>query len=145
MLSQPILGNIVWPALYLIERLLSIWVISLSLLVEFVFLWKLLRLGAKRAILADLAMNLASAVLGFILIGFLGLIVVLPFRSTFGMGAWTATFIVGVLINACIESLVVSKGFKADFGKKDFRLLVLANTLTMAIAYGSFYFFPIKD
>src|SRR5438093_13296193 len=109
LLSQPILANVVWPALYLIGRLLSIWVISLSLLVEFVFLWKLLGLGAKRASLADVAMNLASAVLGFILIGFLGLVVVLPFRSSFGMGAWLATFIVGLMVNACIESLVVSR------------------------------------
>ena len=145
MLNQTILANVVWPALYLIGRLLSIWVISISLLVEFVFLWKLLRLEAKRALLADLAMNLASAVLGFILIGFLGLVVILPFRSTFGVAAWIATFIVAVLVNACIESLVVSKWFKNDFAKRDFCLMVIANALTMGIAYGSLYFFPIKD
>jgi hypothetical protein len=143
--TQTILANIVWPALYLIGRLLSIWVISLSLLVEFFFVWKLLRLGAKRAILADVTMNLASAVLGLILIGFLGLVVILPFRSTFGMDAWIATFIVAVLVNACVESLVVSKWFKSNFAKRDFWLLVIANTLTMGIAFGSLYFFPIKD
>ncbi len=89
-------------------------------------------------------MNLASAILGFILIGFLGLIVVLPFRATFGMSAWIVTFIVAVMVNTCLESIVVSKWFKVDFAKKDFWLLVAANVLTVGIAYGSLSFFPIE-
>ncbi len=115
------------------------------MLIEFVFLWKLLRLRAKRAILADLAMNLASAALGLALIGVLGLVVVLPFSSTFGWGAWTATFIVAVLVNASLETVVVSKWLKRDFTKRDFWLLLIANAITMSIAAGSLYFFPIRD
>ena len=145
MLNHAIFANIVWPALYLIARLLSIWVIISGLLIEFFFLWKLLRLDAKRAFFADIMINLASALLGLILIGLLGLVVVLPFPATFGIGAWVATLIVAVIVNACIESLVVKKLFKESFAKKDFCLLVAANTLSVGIAYISLWFFPIES
>jgi hypothetical protein len=139
------IANIVWPALYLISRLLSVWVILSSLFIEFFFLWKLLRLDAKQAILADVLMNLVSTILGIILIGELGLIVVLPFRNAFGAGAWVATIILGIGVNGCVESMVVRQWFKPDFGLRDFWLLLAANALTVGIAYGSLGLFPIHQ
>jgi hypothetical protein len=144
-LSQTILANIVWPALYLIGRLLSIWVISLSLLVEFVFLWKPLRLGAKRAILADVAMNLASAAFGFVLI-------VVPWarcRSSFPL-----YFRIGCL-DCYIHCGRPSKCRFRKYGckqivqdwlcKERFLAVSYSQRFNDGLAYGSFYFFPIKD
>jgi len=145
MLSQHILANIVWPALYLLGRLISFWVIASGLFIEFFFVRRLTSLGWKRAIWADVAMNLASALLGVILIPVVGLIVVLPFPATFGILSWVATFCVAVLINASVESFVLLKGFKQSIGKKEFWLFCLANALSVGVAFASFWVYPIQD
>lgn len=74
-----IVADIIWPALFLEDRILSIWVIVSGLFVEYFFVWRITNLGPVRSIWADLAMNAASTLLGVILIPALGLIVaVLP-------------------------------------------------------------------
>jgi hypothetical protein len=140
-----ILANVIWPALYLLGRLISFWVILSGLFVEFFFVWRLTGLNLKQSIWADIAMNLASALLGLILIPFLGLIVVLPFQATFGLASWIATFFVAVFINASVESLVLLRGFKQKIGQKEFWLICLANALSVGIAFGSFWLYPIRD
>jgi uncharacterized membrane protein len=91
-----------------------------------------------------MVMNLVSALLGLILIPFLGLIVVLPFPATFGVASWIVTFLVAVFINASIESLVLFRGFKQDLGKKELWLIWFANAMTVGIAFGSFWLYPIQ-
>ena len=145
MFNQHILANVVWPALYLLGRLLSFWVIALGLLIEFLFVRWLTRLDWKRAIWADVAMNLVSALLGIILIPVAGLILVLPFPATFGLASWVATFCVAVLINTSVESFVLLKGFKQSIRRKEFWLLCLANALSVGVAFGSFWLYPIRD
>ena len=145
MFTQYILANIVWPALYLLGRLISFWVITSGLFIEFFFVWWLTRLDWKRVIWADVAMNLVSALLGLILIPVVGLIAVLPFSAIFGLASWVATFCVAVLINASVESVVLLKGFKQSIGKREFWLLCLANALSVGVAFGSFWLYPIKN
>lgn len=145
MFTHHIPANVVWPALYLLGRLISFWVIVSGLFVEFFFVWWLTRLDWKRAIGLDVAMNLVSALLGLILIPVAGLVVAIPFPATFGLVSWIATFCVTVLLNTTIESLVLLQGFKQNIGKREFRLLCLANALSVGIAFGSFCLYPLKD
>jgi hypothetical protein len=93
MFTQHNLADIVWPALYLLGRLISVWVVLSGLFVEFFFVWRLTSLSWKQSIWADIAMNLVSALLGLILIPLLGLIAVLPFPATFGLASWIVTFL----------------------------------------------------
>ena len=71
---QAVPADVVWPALFLEKRLLSIWVISIGLVVEWLVLW----LGGfglswKRAVVVDLVMNAASTIVGIVLILLAGL------------------------------------------------------------------------
>lgn len=139
------LANVVWPALYLLGRMVSLWVIAFGLFVEFFFVWRMTGLGWRRAAWADAAMNLASGVVGLILIPAAGLVVVLPFPSTFGPASWVATFCVAVLTNAWVEGLVLRKGFGRSVGRRGVWLLCLANALSVGAAFGSFRLYPIPQ
>jgi hypothetical protein len=144
----PILANVIWPALFLESRLLSIWVILAGLLVEYFFVWRITELGAKRSVLADVVMNAASTLLGIVLIPAVGFVVALfpgELFGTFSPITWGFTFLAAVFINALIESLVLWKGFKQSIGKKEFWWLWFANALSVGIAFGSFLIIPIKD
>src|SRR5205085_5557931 len=98
-----ILADIIWPALFLEDRLLSVWVIGLGLFVEYFFVWRITSLGALKSLWADFVMNTASTLLGIPLVPFFGLVVALFPAWTFGPFIWTLTFVVTVLLNTCIE------------------------------------------
>ena|SRR5689334_6914078 len=142
-----VLADIIWPALFLEDRLLSIWIISLGLLVEYFFVWRITNLGPFKSILADVVMNGASTLLGIILIPALGLVVAIvpgELVGTFSPVTLAATFIVSVFLNACIESFVLWKIFKQPFRKRLFWWITLANAFSVGIAFGSFLFIPMK-
>ena len=147
----PILADMIWPALFLESRLLSIPVILAGLVVEYFVVWRLTDLGVKRSIFADLAMNTASTLLGILLIPIAGIIwEIFPgiflykwFNlGTFNPGTLVATFCMAVLVNAAIETFVVAKGFKQKMGKRGFGWLCIANAVSVGIAFGSLLFFP---
>jgi hypothetical protein len=142
-----ILADVVWPALFLEARLLSIWVILGGLLIEYFFVWRITTLGAVKAIWANLAMNAASTLLGIVLIPGVGFLVALFPGELFGTLSpvtWVLTLIVAVLLNTLIESLILWKGFKQKIGKKEFWLLGLANALSVALALGTLLIDPIE-
>ena len=139
------LADIIWPALFLEGRLLSVWVIGLGLFVEYFFVWRITTLGALKSLLADVVMNAASTLLGIPLVPIFGLIVAIvpgEFVGTFSPVTWAVTFIVTVLLNTCIESLVLWKLFRQMFGKKQFWWLALANSISVGIAFASFAIYP---
>jgi hypothetical protein len=138
-----ILADVVWPALSLQSGLLSIPVILAGLVIEYFFVWRLTNLGVGWSILADVAMNAGSTLLGIFLIPvagiawevFPGLILYHWLHwGTFSPITWGATFFMAVLINAALETLVLAKGFKQKIGKRGFAWLCLANGITVAIA-----------
>jgi hypothetical protein len=150
----PILADVVWPALFVENRLLSMWVILAGLVVEYFFVRRITRLSVKKSILADVSMNAASTLLGIVLIPvaglawevFPGIILFKWFNlGTFNPGTWLATFCFAVLINAALETFVLAKLFKQQLGKRGFRWLCLANAVSVGIAYASFFIFPIKS
>jgi hypothetical protein len=142
-----IFADIIWPALFLESRLLSIGVIASGLFIEYVFVWRITNLGPVRSIWADVAMNGASTLLGILFVPALGFIVALvpgELVGTFSPITWGVTYFMAVFLNTCIESLVLRKIFKQNIRKKQFWWLGLANALSVGIAFGSLLIYPIK-
>jgi hypothetical protein len=153
LVSSPAQADVVWPALYLETRLFSWWAIGLGLLVEFFFIWKVFSLPPKQALLADIAGNTASALLGIVLIPLAGIawevFPGLAFYHLLNMGTfnpitWGATFVFACLINALLENYVLKKFFELPFTKKTFAWLTLANAFSVGIAFGSLWWKPVQ-
>ena len=150
---NPVFADFVWAALVLEGRLFAIPVILAGLVIEYFFVRKLTGFNIKRSIVADVTMNAVSLLLGIALIPLAGLawefsagsLLYEQFKiGSFGYVAWTATITLSVLINAVIENFVLRRIFKLEKTKAAFRWLCLANTLSVGIAFASFWFFPIK-
>ena len=151
MMAHTIFADVIWPALFLQNRLLSTWIILAGLFIEYFFVWRVTSLGAWRSILADVAINIASTVLGMVLIPlaglawefFPGLLIYKVFNlGTFNPGTWAVTFCMAVLINAALEMSVLRIWFQQHFGKDLFGWLCLANALSVGLAMASFLIYP---
>ncbi len=153
LIAIPAHADVVWPALFLISRMLTWWSVALGLIVEYFFVRQLTGFDIKTSIKADLVMNGASTLLGAVLIPiagigwefFPGLLLYKIFNiGTFNPGTWTATFIMSVLINAWLENYVIKRFFKKDLGWRGFRWLCLANAASVGIAFISLWLFPVE-
>ncbi len=152
--AVPAHADVVWPALFLETRLFSIWPIVVGLIIEYLFLRQYFKLPIKRAVVADIVINAFSSALGIVLIPiagvawefFPGIILYKALNiGTFNPGTWTVTYLMAAAINAGVESLALSKIFKSHVGKKGFRVLFLANAISVGIAMLSLYFYPMED
>jgi len=146
-------ADVVWPALFLETRLWSVWAIVAGLLVEFAVLRWAFDLEPRRALVVDVGMNAASALLGAILIPlagiiweiFPGLVVYRVFHiGTFNPGTWAATFVFAVLITSWIERLVIARFFKIPVSRRLFAWLCAANTVSVGIAFVSLLIKPME-
>ncbi len=146
-------ANLVWPALFVAERLFTWWAIGIGLVVEFFFVWRLFGFTPLRALWATVAANAVSALAGVILIPLAGLgwelfpgLILYTFRisSTFSLVSWVATFILGCLVNALLEGAVYRKGFKVELRSKSktFAWLVIANAFSVGAAVASLWLDP---
>ena len=117
-------------------------------MVEFFFIWKVFSLPPAKALLADIAANTASALLGVVLIPlagmgwefFPGLILSKLFHiGTFNPIKWSATYVLACLINALLESYTLELLFKLPFTRKTFSWLVLANSISVGIAFANLH------
>jgi hypothetical protein len=149
---QAVAADVVWPALFLEKRLLSIWVISIGLIVEWLVLW----LGGfglswKRAVVVDLVMNAASTIVGIVLIPLAGLVwelfpgVLLDKTlslGTFNPITWTATLVLAVVLTTAIEAVVVRWGFKIALGWRRLWTLAAANLVSVSLAFGTILVHP---
>lgn len=145
-------ADVVWPALVLETRLLSVVSITVGLLVE----WLALSFGGfelswKRAAIVDLVMNTVSTIAGIPLIPLLGLAwEVFPGQflykrynlGTFNPGTWVATFVLATVATTFIEAAVVSWGFKITLGKRRFGVLCLANAVSVGVAFVTLWMRP---
>lgn len=148
-------ANMVWPALYLETRLFSWWAISVGLLIEYLFVRKFLDTTVTQALLATVAANIASAVLGIVLIPLAGvawevfpglLFYHLLNMGTFNPITWVATFILACAVNVAIEGLVYKKAFKLGFLYKSklFFWFMLANAASVGVAMVSLVINPVQ-
>ncbi|HMG06371.1 MAG TPA: hypothetical protein VK581_13005 [Chthoniobacterales bacterium] len=148
---QIFLADLVWPALFLEQRLFSWWAIGLGLLVELFFVRWLTGLDWRMSAVADVAMNTASSLLGFFLIPIAGIAweffpgtgIYKVFNiGTFNPGTWVATFLLAVLINSALETTVLRYAFKQKPVKRIFWWLALANALSVGLAFASLFRYP---
>lgn len=146
-------ADVVWPALYLETRLLAWWVILSGLLVEFFFIWKIFDLSPKRALIANLAANGASALLGVLLIPVAGLLWELFSHFTIGLlwnirtfhpVTWCATYVLACLVNTALENFVLQKAFRLPFTRRTFAWLLGANAISVGMAFASLRFLPLS-
>jgi hypothetical protein len=147
-------ANLVWPALYLETRLFSWWAIAVGLVIEYFFVRWLFGLMPKRAVIADLSVNVVSMVAGILLIPLGGIAWELFPGSvymwalgwgTFNPVTWAGTFFLACVINALLEGWVYKKAFKVDFRfrSKQFWWLVLANAFSVGVAFVSLWIVPV--
>ena len=61
-----ILANVIWPSLYLVERINTWWIVGISLLIEFLCLIWLTQEKIWKVGLMTLVMNLVSTVVGIV-------------------------------------------------------------------------------
>lgn len=146
-------ADVVWPALYLESRLLSLWAIPAGLAVEFAFLRWWLGFATRRAILADVTMNGVSAATGIVLVPIAGLAWELVpgqwVNSTFDVGtfnpiSWTATCALAVLINTAVEGIVLRYGFKALLTRWRILGLAATNAVSVGLALASLGVSPLQ-
>ena len=153
-LATPVYADVVWPALYLVVRMVSWWAILLGLIIEYLFVRKLTGFSIRKSVIVDLSMNTASTLLGMILIPVTGIawefspgmIIYRMFNiGTFDPGTWIATLFFAAFINAFIENFIVWKFFKCQLGWRGFWWLSLANGLSVAVAFFSLLIFPLSQ
>lgn len=142
-------ANIVWPGMFLVERLFTWWAIGIGLVVEFFFVWRLFGFTPLRALWATVAANAVSALAGAILIPLALVGWYVPLGSFLHHELkidtyWVATFILGCLVNALLEGAVYRKGFKVELRTKSttFAWLVVANAFSVGAAFASLVLDP---
>jgi hypothetical protein len=150
----PLYADMVWPALVLEQRIISIVPITAGLVIEWLALWfGGFGLSWKRAAVIDVVMNAVSSALGIVLIpalGFMwemfpGAVLYKLFNvGTFNPGTWAATFLIAVIATTAIEAAVVLWGFKIPLGRRRFWILFAANCVSVAIAFVSLWIHPPK-
>lgn len=142
----------VWPALILEQRILSVVPIGVGLIIE----WLALSLGGfdlswRRAAVVDLVMNTVSTAVGVVLtpaLGFAweifpGSLLYKAFHvGTFNPGTWAATFVIAALATTLIEAAVMKWGFKIRIDRRRFLVLCAANSASIALAFSSLWIRP---
>jgi hypothetical protein len=140
--------------LYLEERLFSWWAIGIGLFVEYFFVRWLFRLTIWRAIVATLAANAASALVGILLVPLAGIAWefvpgLLFYRylkwGTFNPVTWGATFVLACLVTTTIEALVYRFGFKFNVRRREYAWLLVANAASVAVAFVSLFVVPVRS
>lgn len=150
-LTKSTYADVIWPAVYLVDRLYSIWVILIGLIIEYLFIRYYFNLTTKKAITADIVMNAVSTGFGIFLIPIFGLAYEYSFGDvinnkfdwgTFNPIAWAITYLIAVIVNSLLEPLVLRAIFKVKLTMVNFGIIFLANAISVGVAIISFGFFP---
>lgn len=154
--SKAAYADVVWPALYLEERILSFWPIIIGLAIEFWFIKYVFSLNIKKSAIATFAANFLSTIVGVIAIPLTGLVLdIVPELliynvfdiGTFNPFAWTMTFIEACLINSYLETIIYRKILNISYSmrSRQFIWVFIANICSVAIALASLWFIPIDN
>lgn len=149
--SVPAYADVIWPALFLEGRLLTIPVIAAGLFIEWLFLVFGLGLTAKKAAVVDVVMNAVSTLVGMLAIPLAGLVWeffpgLLMFKmlniGTFNPLTWAFTYVAAVAITACIEVIVAKRIFKLIKSRRELLVVLAANAASVGVAFASLFVFP---
>jgi hypothetical protein len=148
-----ILADVVWPALYLHDRLYSWWGVGLGIVIEFFFIRWLTGLPAWPALRVTLVVNAISSVIGYFAYIWLDLVrefaltylVFQPFDlGTFSWIGWGSACVYAALINAAIECAAMRIIFRIRITRWFFFWDTVANFLSVAVAFASLFVSPVN-
>lgn len=144
-------ADMVWPALLLEFRLLSLPVIALGLLVEAAVLRSGFGMRWSRAVFAACVVNAASTALGVVLVPLAGLVweifagfvvySLLPL-GTFNPFGWIATFLVAVAVTTGLEVVCLKQAFGVPPTRRTWKLWALANAASVGLAFAGLLLEP---
>lgn len=144
-------ADFIWPALMLEVRSFSWWAISSGLLLEWLVIRRAFAMTWKRSAAATVVANLVSSLLGLMFIPFAGIaweffpapLYMRPLQwGTFNPITWLATYLMAVLINTFFEAWVYQFGFKSPVKRREAWMIVLANALSVGVAFVSLFVWP---
>ncbi|MBN1422249.1 MAG: hypothetical protein JXP34_25975 [Planctomycetes bacterium] len=135
------LANVTWPGLVLEQGILSWRVIALGFLLEYAIVRLVFSLSPRRALLVTGVANLASALIGMVLVPVAGLgweyvrghFEVEP-QATFGPAGWAGSIALAIIVNTAIEIAVLAKGFRLKLGPIRLLAFLGANAASAAMA-----------
>lgn len=148
------LADMVWPALYVEQRLFSWWAISIGLVIEVAVVKWLFALPPWRAGLAAATANAVSSLLGVVLIPLAGVaweifpgILLYTFANmgTFNPLTWISTFLIACFLNTALESLIYRRAFTLPTNRRTFWAIAGANAASVGAAFASLYIRPIQS
>ena len=147
-MSQLLFADVVWPALYLVDRMLAIEMIVLGLCVEAAIFRRAFQMTWRRVILATVVINVVSSVAGLLILpawGWYWCEVTLQRDARYGWGTfnplgWAETCCFAWLLTTLVEWLPL----RLAVGRQKFLVLVLlaANFLSVGLAFLSFQIVP---
>ena len=123
------------------------------MLVELVAIRIIFNTSWRKSAMASVAANVGSALLGLLLIPLAGVVwelfpgsiyMKLLDWGTFNPITWGATFFIACLLNALIEGFILRRWFGLQVGRKQFWFLVLANAVSVGVAFGSLFVAPVQ-
>lgn len=145
-------ANVIWPAAILTERSLAWWIVPLSLVIEFFFVWAAFRLTVADAVWTTIGANAASAAVGLFAVPYLGVLFAAVLYTTsvgaaidwedFGVADWAVTFFMAVAFNLAIELAVFRYGYRLDVDRRAAWLILAANAITAGLALASLQAVP---
>lgn len=140
LLSLPFVAsaNMIWPSLIIVQKYYAWYVILAALIIEVVAAHIFLKTDWLKSILVMVVVNVISALVGLILIPVSGLLIevlMTPFAlGTFSLLNWILEYLCAVLVNTCVEGLMLKWIFKYQF-KPNFWWLFVANLISVIISF----------
>ncbi len=150
--TGPAHADVVWPALFLEVRLLSVPAIIGGLVIEWIFYFYGLRLSWKKSAIVDIAINAASTLVGIIAIPIAGivweffpglLLNKIFIAGTFNPVTWAGTYAIAVFITTSIEIYAAKRIFNLISSRTDMLVVLGANAASVGIVFGSLFIFPL--
>jgi len=148
-----ILANVVWPSLFLTQRLSAWWIIGAGLVIEWAFVRRLTQTSILRSAIMTVVMNIVSTTVGILGIPLSGLlweliasITIQPIFNwgTFNPVTWLISCVLAASLNTVLEVATLRLLFKISWTKKLFWWLAVANFITVGMAIISIMIIPPK-
>lgn len=135
-----VIADVVWPALYLVDRLAAWWSIGIGLVVEYLILNRLLRLSRARSAVVTVVMNGLSSLVGWRLLTWWGWYWAhatdQEFGGTFNSVTWAATCALACFVSTLVELPIAFMATRQNSpSKRLLPSLLLANIASVGIAY----------
>ncbi|MBV9512315.1 MAG: hypothetical protein JO303_18750 [Caulobacteraceae bacterium] len=144
-------ADVIWPALFLEPRLLSVPIVVVGLLIEAAVLRLGFRMRWLKAIFASAVANAISAALGAVLIPVAGiaweifpgiLLYKVLNMGTFNPFTWAATFSLATAVTTAIEVGSLHAIFNVPLMPRTWGLWFFANAASVSLAFASFAIQP---